>query len=569
MKRFSLRVLPLLLLAGVIVFLSSCDSFLNETGPIGELNEETYYQTEEQVRLAVYDLYTHQLNFYSSNPNGFDGYWAGVIMPSDNVRYYPQSPNDYDNFNWNATDGVWGSYWNNSYSAIGDASVLINQIPESPINEEAKTPLLAETRFIRAYHNFMLARMFGNAPLVRGPVTTIDSANIGNEGQNIASLYDFIEQDLRFAKDNLPATRDEQFKGRVTSGTAAAYLGKVNLFRAQRLGDDSQYGEAISAFEEVINAGNHSLVPRYADNFERSTENNEESLYEIQNAAGTFGEQGFNSWLSPNSFIGADKTTRNWYMRAGGGEPGDGLEAPANKGGADQFHITQAMQSEFEPHDPRRFETYYVPGEVYSRTLGCDIPSGDGTRFVKPCIYQEEFTFTGSTPAKYLRPFAEPDPPPAPNSRNNERILRYADVLLMLAEAELLGNGNNARAADLVNQVRARARDDFSTVCSNSAVGLGCPDSTESAPDNILPPISAGEIAHADIRHERNVELALEGKRYEDLVRWHMADDVNFSIGEDVNFAGSSNSWTETNLLRPIPQEEIDINPNLVQNEGY
>jgi len=117
--------------------------------------------------------------------------------------------------------------------------------------------------------------------------------------------------------------------------------------------------------------------------------------------------------------------------------------------------------------------------------------------------------------------------------------------------------------------VRARARDDFSTVCSNSAVGLGCPDSTESAPDNILPPISAGEIAHADIRHERNVELALEGKRYEDLVRWHMADDVNFSIGEDVNFAGSSNSWSETNLLRPIPQEEIDINPNLVQNEGY
>ncbi|HSI78892.1 MAG TPA: RagB/SusD family nutrient uptake outer membrane protein, partial [Lunatimonas sp.] len=175
--------------------------------------------------------------------------------------------------------------------------------------------------------------------------------------------------------------------------------------------------------------------------------------------------------------------------------------------------------------------TFYVPGDDY---------------FGVP--YDPAWSITGATPSKYLRNFITY---PEPNAgSNNERIIRLADVYLMLAEAELLGNNNVARAAELINMVRRRA----------------------DPSGNILPdrPSTASQQEMLDwLLHERRVELALEGHRYNDLVRWHNAGVINIPTDIDFGSTLANQNWNSTHLLKPFPQREIDLTADLVQNPGY
>jgi hypothetical protein len=243
------------------------------------------------------------------------------------------------------------------------------------------------------------------------------------------------------------------------------------------------------------------------------------------------------------------------------------------------FFPTEPLRDAFETYedgedrnDPRRFSTYFLEGETYS-PRECNVPAsytGEGSDAtevsVDPCPFLSGYGFNGATFSKYMRPFEFLPQPPL--FTNNERIMRYADVLLMLAEAELLGNGNAARAAELVNRVRSRARSNYEFACSNGAVDLACDDSTVTQ-DDVLPPVEAGNLTHADIRYERRVELATEGKRYNDLARWHRAGLIDIPFDIDFGSGQANENWTEQNLLRPIPQTRLDNNTNLVQNSRY
>jgi hypothetical protein len=156
-------------------------------------------------------------------------------------------------------------------------------------------------------------------------------------------------------------------------------------------------------------------------------------------------------------------------------------------------------------------------------------------------------------------------------SQNNERLIRYAEVLLLLAEARLFANNDVAGAASLVNQVRARARDAW-----NRAYGAQSADAALYAnkvrPANLLSDrpssVSVNQMFQW-IMHERRVELALEFHRYDDLVRWHRANLIN--IANDIDFGDprANANWRPIHLLRPVPQLELDLNPNLSQNDGY
>jgi starch-binding outer membrane protein, SusD/RagB family len=354
-------------------------------------------------------------------------------------------------------------------------------------------------------------------------------------------VWDLIEEDLRFAKANLPAQWDANNVGRATKWAAAGMLGKVRLYRAQWEGKPGKYAEAITEFNEIVNSGPFQLMADYGDNFRESHENNAESLFEIQMTRGDF-----NPWLptdfgmEQNQNVGSAGSGRAIFMGAachlGACAPG------ANAYGYGQVHITTSLQSAFEPGDPRRHHTYYNEGDDYA-----------GTPF------SSTWSITGATPSKYMRPFPIGHFP-LNIITNNERILRYSDVLLMLAEAELLGNGNVARAAQLINQVRQRARGSY-----EAAYG-------EPAPEGILPDRPAGVGVDQMMRwlmHERRVELALEVHRYDDLVRWHRANLIN--IKQDVDFGNTiaQGAWDVRHLLKPVPQGELDNNANLVQNPGY
>lgn len=570
-NRFA-KVLPAVLVAAALFLVASCDDFLNETGPIGSLNSETFYQTPEDFRLAIYASYRRQLDLYYEQFG--TGWYDTILLPSDDLRSPPTAPDDLDDFNWQSTNGNFDVFWRQSYEGISEANLVLQQLPESPLDEATKNEFRGEARFLRGYYHFLLARLFGNPPAVRSYLAgSLDSINVGNADQEPQAVWDLIEADFRFAANNLPATREADNTGRVVSGTAAGYLGKANLFRAQWFGDDSHYEEAIGAFEQVVNGGGYALMEVFEENFEIPTENNQESLFEVQHTAG--GNGFTNPWLNPDfGAVAGGGNARHIQQGASTGEDGDGVTAPgANGQGYGDLHPTRSIRATFEDYgsdgdknDPRRFSTYFLQDEVYSPE-SCTIPAedGEGEVTLEPCLYQEGFGYTGATPAKYMRPFEFLEQ--APLFTNNERLMRYADVLLMLAEAELLGNGNASRAAELVNQVRERARNNYDFACSEGALYLGCDEDRESV--EVVPPVDAANLTHETIRHERRLELAFEGHRYHDLVRWHHAGLI--AIPNDIDFGSdvANANWTEQNLLRPIPQTRIDNNPNLVQNERY
>lgn len=534
MKRY---IKTCLFTAGCLFLYSECDDKL-DLGPLGELTSETFYQSEKDFEAASLAPYSTILNLYYDQ-NG-QGWFQGVLFPSDDVRN-PQGSNDQVEFIWLPNNGHFSYIWNESYKGIMRANVVIERLPEAQnfTDEANKARFEAEAKFIRAYFYFILVRNFGTPPLVAEVIDNIADSRIGNSQPG--EVWDLIEEDLRFAKANLPDTWDESNIGRSTSYAARALLGKVLLYRAQWEGNNAKYGEAITEFNEIVNSGMFRLMDDFGDNFREETENNAESLFEIQMTRGDF-----NPWLptdfglAQNQNVGAAGSGRKIFTGTGChiGECAPG----ANAFGYGQVHVTSSLQNAFEENDPRIYHTYYREGEDYAGTP-----------------YDPAWSITGATPAKYIRPFIAEGNPPNITS-NNERIIRYADVLLMLAEAELLGNNNVIRAAGLINEVRDRAR-------NNHEIIYG-----EPAPEGALPPhsdnVSVDQMFEW-LMHERRVELALEVHRYDDLVRWHRAGLINISTDVDFGNTLANQNWNERHLLKPIPQGELDNNQNLQQNPDY
>jgi hypothetical protein len=527
MKRF----IKISTLSVICIFtFTDCEKQLELT-PLGQLDENTFYQTENDFEAASLSPYSTLLNFYYDQ-DGL-GWYQGVLFPDDDVTARNNQANDQEDFNWNVDNSQFRYIWEQSYKGIQRANVIIDRLPLAGqfSDMSKKNRFEAEAKFLRAYFHFLLAIHFGNPPVSDKAITTVSESRKGNSQPG--EIWNLIVSDLEYAKQNLPADWDAKNKGRVTSGASAGMLGKVYLYRAQWENNPSFYTSAINEFNSIVASGKYTLLPKFEDNFNPNTENNQESLFEIQFTRGDF-----NPWL-PTDFglegdqnVGSAGTARNIFWRPACG-PGNVCAPGANGMGYGQVHITQSLQTEFEPGDPRVTNTFWRAGDDF---LG------------EP--YNPAWSVTGSTPAKYVRQNLVEFTFPLNHEENNDRIIRYADVLLMLAEAELLGNNNVTKAAELINQVRRRA------------------DPTgEILPDR---PVSASKDQMLRwLMHERRVELALEGNRYNDLVRWHRAGLIN--IKTDVNFGRTqaNQNWSEKHLLKPIPQREIDLNANLQQNPGY
>lgn len=520
---------------GLALSASSCNL---DTEPLGSLTDQTFYQTEQDFDAATLGPYTTMLNL-TYDQFGF-GLWNGFLKPDDNAEHRdPNDPND--TFNWTSTNGDFAWVWRTAYTGIMRANVVLDKLPAAArfSDPTKKARYEAEARFMRAWWYFLLARNFGNVPIVTKVPTSVEATMVGNSAPG--EVWDLIESDLKFAAQNLPANYGNE-KGRATKYSALAYLGKVQIFRAQWFNLPAKYQEAITNLQAVVSSGAFQLVTNYGDNFSENTENNAESLFEIQDTEGdninswgtsdTGGRAGhaWNILVSPSCFYGAGGTCapKAWGMGYG------------------QVEVTPGLDSAFEANDPRKFFTEYSQGEDYGGT-----------------VYQSTWSRTGHTPAKYNRPW-NPNRYPNNWSGDNLRLLRYSDVLLLLAEAKLLGNNDIAGAAALVNQVRARARASYPF-----AYGTAAPVGT-------LPDVPTTGTTLAWFKqylvHERRVELAFEDThRYDDLVRWHRAGLIN--IKTDINFSSklpeANTNWSTKNLIKPIPQHELDLNPNLHQNIEY
>jgi len=411
-----------------------------------------------------------------------------------------------DNFPVSPASGYNNGLWLGYFALINKANIAIDQVRNNAditATPEVKAQSEGEARFLRGYSYFMLVRLFGRVPLVDSVFT--NSASQSNVPQSTPEqIYAFIEQDLQYAAANLPPSWDAKFVGRATSGAANGLLAKVYLTQ-------QKWGPAMQAANAVITSGQYALHTSYDLLFREEGENSRESVFEVQATSSP-------AIPTANGIqyaqIQGIRGTGIWNLGWGWNTPSEQLAAA------------------YEPGDPRRARTILftstatTPGvTAYGETtpVGLPNPRYNHKVYTNPAIR----TSINSQSGYWF----------------NLRVLRYADVLLMYAEAanEL---GNTTEALAKLEMVRARARG------SNN---------------NILPPVTTtdqDELRQA-IRHERRVEMGMEHDRFFDIVRWGIAEDVLHAAGK-TNYLNSRDKWL------PIPQTQIDLSQGvLTQNPGY
>jgi tetratricopeptide (TPR) repeat protein len=355
---------------------------------------------------------------------------------------------------------------------------------------------MGEAYFLRAHYYFILARYFGDVPLVTKPLSSDD--DLFPARNPVSDIYDLIISDLKNAITLLPqkSTYSQKDMGRASKGAAYGILAKVYL----TLGN---YQEAVNMATQVEGLG-YSLNPNYADNFNIENENSQESIFEVQYAS----DGGYSFWDNENQASWASPFMGPRGANFVGG--GYGWNQP-----------TQEFMNQYEDGDARK--------DITTLYQGC--PSFDGKD------YESSYSYTGYNVRKFLVPLSIV--PSYDNSPLNFPVLRYADVLLMKAEA-LNELGQTSQAETYLNRIRNRA-------------GLS----------NIQTGLSQNDFRDAVLK-ERRLELAFEGQRWFDLIRVE-----NGQYGLDfLHSIGKSNA-SQKHLLFPVPQIEIDRNPKLTQNPGY
>lgn len=482
-------ILPFLLL-----IVSSCKDSFFEVTPRGQLTAENFFQTEEHALLATNAVYNVLRNW---EIHVFAYIGCTDILSDDADK--GSEPNDatflleMDNLLFDAGNLAPKTLWDGYYRAIFRANIAIERIPEIKMNTTLQNRLIAEAKFLRAYFYFNLVRWFGDVPLVTKQLTQDE---FKQSRAKSADIYAQIIADLKAAIEVLPEkskqTPDEI--GRATKGAAKGLLAKVYL-------TTKDYTNAEKYALEVINSNEYALLADYTKIFTQEGENASESVFEV------------GATVSTERYDGGSQYNEVQGVR---GDPnlGWGFNRPS-----DSFIL------EFEPGDPRREASILYEGEV--------LPDGSAIIAKNPRIFNARFNQKAWVPTH---------PGGNGSGPGNIRLLRYADVVLIAAEAAN-ENGKTANALTYLNSVRKRARG------TNT---------------NILPDVTETDKVklREKIWHERRVELGLEQQRWFDLLRTGQAEAAMIKNGK---------SFTKNkHELLPIPQAEIDLSAGtLVQNPGY
>jgi hypothetical protein len=484
------NILPALLFGAAA---SGCAD-LNVTNP-NQPSAQTFWKTQDDALLGVNAAYNGML------ANGVFGRWIGFALDGRSDDAFSTSPwTDLQNFN----KFTLGSYdfevnreiWVQHYQTIFRANQVIANVPGIAGAGTVGTRVVGEAKFIRALMYFNLVNMYGgNIPLQLTPSLPGDRPASAGE----AKVWAQIESDLQAAIPVLPASYSGSDVGRATSGAAQGLLGKVLL-------QQRKWAAASAALAPVIASGRYKLIPNYADNFTAMNENNVESLFEVQfgdRSQLPLGVRGLNiaKLIGPCGPSFCDLKPRQWYF--------------------DQFSLEPTASGGV---DPRRDVTIFHQGstDVYGKTFAERYGPASTDLFFKK---YGEYYIPGDQDW---------------DAAINYRVLRFADILLMQAEA-LNEQGQTTQAYVYVDSVRKRAT---------------------------LAPLTAG-MTQAQMRneiiHQRLLEFGLEGSRWLDLRRQNLLNKAALLPHDDeFNFfvAGKSE-------LLPIPTSEINLNPNIKQNPNW
>lgn len=485
----------------VIIGATSCKGFLDES-PQGNLTQEFFPSNKNEALLATNACYNTLRNwFYHSG-----GYPILDIMSDD--TYKGSNPTDqannlnpYDDFTFSTSQDGLDRWWSSLYEGIKRTNVVIEKVPAIVMDEVEKANYIGQAKFLRALYYFDLVRAWGGVPLVLDTNPPLDLARSSEE-----EVYAVILDDLLYAAQYLPeqSALPSADLGRATKGAAKALLAKVYLAR-------KDYANAETYVLEVIQSGVYELDPDFGNTFSIYGQFNKESIFEI-------GAQG-----NDGSSNGGNQYANNQGVR-GTPNRGWGFNRPSLD-----------LMDHFETGDPRKEASIIFLGEVID---GVPI-LGDGN--TPDMTYSDP---PANTILKEIECYNQkvwiPGTSTAEQWGHNRRLIRYAEVLLIAAEA-LNENGKSAEALTYLNAVRVRAR---------------------GGNDQVLPDITTTDkTALRDlIIEERRSELALEGHRFFDLVRTGKAAEVLGPLG----FQAGKHE------LLPIPQTEIDISQGaIVQNPNW
>ena len=470
---------------------SSCSDFL-EQNPQTDLSENDFYKTADDILSAVNGV-------YSSLQEGdiYGNWYVFGEIPSDNTRNQLSgsvtTQNEFDQFYIDTQNSMIANFWKAAYKVINRTNTVLGRIDGIEINTELANRYKLECKFIRALMYFNLVRVYGDVPLILKEISISESYDILREPKE--NVYNQIIADLKEAQD-LPVSYSTAEDGRATHVAAKALLANVYMTL-------HKYAEAETILAEIINSGQYSLLENtpgslnidgYKNVFSPVNHNSKEGIFEIQFLKGGYGE-GSNY---ANNFAPENSGTN---VVAVGGTGGNNIP---------EMDIYNA----YEEGDLRR---------DFSMSLG----------------YYDNRKNNEWVESRYVCKFMDV-PYQNNDASNNYPVIRYADVILMYAEA-LNQNGKTAEACKYLNMTRRR--------------GFGY-QTTETSPVD-LQTTDKAQFALM-VEQERRVELAFENHRWFDLIRTGRAVEVMRSKGFSLN---------ETNLICPIPQKQIDVNPKLTQND--
>jgi len=523
-KIYSITFIAILLLFG------GCQKNFLDTSPEGTVPMNSFYQTDKQAVgavMAAYDI------FQSLNAYDWNSMWMLKTLLSDESytgggHRGDQPPyEELNEFRFGASNPVISWVFQFSYQGIYRTNLVTQYVkPDSPV----KKRVIAEAKTLRALYYFDLVTLWGKVPLV-----TKIAASPGEYKQpraEVSAIWAQIEKDLTEAIPDLPLKSQETEPARVSKGFAQALLGKSYLYQ-------KKYDKATQEFQKVIDSHEYSLIPSYAGRLRINNEFGSESLFEISYSNDKHYDWGNFQW--GNNYRNAESNVHWQLIGPRGSGWFDGGSTGLLAGWGFVYPDSSLYKAFVQAGDTARRKATVMTeqelisygGKIRNATQGNSLP----------------WSCVGLIRLKY-GPYANEtgDPVGEVNYGTNLRVMEYDDVLLMAAEA-YNRLGQDGLALPLINKVRQRAH---------------------------LPALTVtGEALFEAIKNERRLELAFEGVRFQDLVRWGDAAKVlanqwkKIPTGKGGYFAVSQGGFKARNILLPIPEQEIKVNPLSTQNPGY
>jgi hypothetical protein len=512
------KIIFLLVLPILLVTTSGCKKFLTKE-PLSFVSPANYYSNEEEVAKAlagVYDIVSAETNWGCRIPIRHNGTTDESFFSYTSIATGPFR------YNYDVSDPHVAEVWKSLYAGIERANTLLANIDKADMDEAKRSVVKGETLFLRAFFYFTLVQYWGDVPLKLQPSSSVNNVDIARTLSR--DVYAQIIADMQEAETLVPTATEVGISGKVSKSAVRGILARIYLTMAgYPMNDASKFKNARDWALKVKESGEHMLNPNYKQIFINESadiEDFKECIWEAE----CYG-------------------TNNDAFREGGrmgNENGVKCSATnfADIGYAYGFNsTTRKLYFLYSSKDVRRdwaISTYSLNA------------SGVKTTLAATNIY-------GRNCAKWRREYEVLSPKNKNYTPTNFPILRYADVLLMLAEAENEVNGPTSLAHEALNLVRKRA---------------GLTDTTIAAKDNF----------RLEIRNERARELCFEGLRKPDLIRWGIflqsmketADELQANGLPTYKYAAdNASNVSERHLLYPIPLSETSLNKKIEQNPGW